>query len=135
ATTYVVRATSVQSGCEQTASVLIANEPVNVPEPTVVVVSHHTNCVDPDGVLKASVNGNVADYLIQWYDGQTVRAVADETGEFSRDLEDGFYTTTATDNESGCVSDPIVSEILPFQELPDFNIVTVPTNCEEDIGE
>src|SRR5690606_23917761 len=47
----------------------------------------------------------------------------------------GFYTTTATDKVSGCISDPVVTEVLPFQEIPDFDIATVPTNCEQDVGE
>src|SRR5690606_31914568 len=96
-TTYVVRATHNLTGCEQTASILIENSPVNVPEPTIVVVSHHTNCVDPDGILSASVNGMTAGYLLQWYDGSAVRSTADETGEFYRNLEEGLYTVTATD--------------------------------------
>ena len=135
ATTYVVRATDVLTGCENTASILIENNPVDVPEPNVVVVSHHTNCVDPDGILSASVHGNTADYLLQWYDGKSAGGQAVETGEFYRDLNEGFYTTTATDHASGCVSDPVVTEILPFREDPEFEIVTVPTNCEENIGE
>ena len=133
--TYMVRATDAVSGCENTATIVIDNEPVNVPEPTVVILSHHTNCIVPDGALGAAVNGNTADYFLQWYDGNVVKSQNDQTGEFYRDLVTGFYTTTATDNESGCISNPIVTEILPFQENPDFDITTVPTNCEENIGE
>jgi gliding motility-associated-like protein len=135
ATTYVVRATDVLTGCDNTASILIENKPVNVPEPTVVVISHRTNCVDPDGILAVSVNGNTADYLLQWYDGKSVKSQADEVGEFYRELVEGFYATTATDNVSGCVSDPVITEVLPFQEVPEFDIVTVPTNCEQNVGE
>ena len=133
--TYVVRATDGRTGCDNTALISIDNNPVDVPEPTVVVVSHHTNCVDADGVLSASVAGNTAAYLLQWYDGNTVTALADETGEFYRNLEDGLYTTTATDKESGCVSDPVVTEVVPFRQDPEFDIMTVPTNCEQNIGE
>jgi gliding motility-associated-like protein len=135
ATTYVVQATHVVTGCQQTASITIDNDPVNVPEPTVVVVSHHTNCVVPDGILQATVGGTTLGYILNWYNGNGVKPVADAEGEFYRDLERGFYTTTATDIVSGCVSDPVVAEILPFQELPDFDIVTKPTNCEQNIGE
>jgi gliding motility-associated-like protein len=135
ATTYVVRATDVITGCENTSSVVIDNDPVNVPEPTVVVVSHLTNCVDPDGILSASVGGNTADYLLQWYNGRSVNNQNDATGEFYRDLDKGFYTTTASDNQSGCVSDPVITEVLPFQEMPDFDVATEPTNCEQNIGE
>lgn len=133
--TYVVKATDVLTGCDNTATVLIENNPVNVPEPTVVVVSHHTNCVDADGVLSASVDGNTADYLLQWYDGNSVKNTVDQTGQLYRNLEDGFYTTTATDKRSGCVSEPVVTEVLPFREVPEFDIETRPTNCEQNIGE
>jgi gliding motility-associated-like protein len=135
ATTYVVRATDVVTGCDNTASIQIENDPVKVPAPTVVVVSHLTDCVDPDGILSASVNGITAGYLLQWYNGQSVKNNNDATGAYYRDLDKGFYTTTATDNESGCVSDPVVTEVLPFQETPDFEIATEPTNCEQNIGE
>ena len=135
ATTYVVRATDVLTGCEENTSLLIENDPLNVPEPSVVVVRHHTNCVVPDGILSASVSGNTANYLLQWYNGTAVTNLPDQTGEFHRDLEAGFYTTTATDNESGCVSNPVVTEVRPFQENPEFDIATAPTNCEQNIGE
>jgi gliding motility-associated-like protein len=133
--TYVVRATDEVSGCENTASLVIDNNPVDVPEPTVEILSHHTNCIVPDGALAANVNGNTSDYLLQWYDGAAVKTQNDQTGEFYRDLLAALYTTTATDLESGCVSDPVVTEILPFQENPDFEITVEPTNCEENIGE
>jgi gliding motility-associated-like protein len=134
ATTYVVRATDAITGCEQTASIMIENDPVDVQEPTIVVVSNRTNCAVPDGMLSASVNGNTANYILQWYDGNTVSGAADEAGEFYRDLAEGSYTVTATDKESGCVSDPVVGEVLPMEEKPVFDVVTVPTNCEENIG-
>jgi gliding motility-associated-like protein len=47
----------------------------------------------------------------------------------------GPYATTATDIVSGCVSDPVITEILPFMEIPEFDIKTVPTNCEANVGE
>ncbi|MEX2233156.1 MAG: gliding motility-associated C-terminal domain-containing protein, partial [Cyclobacteriaceae bacterium] len=135
AITYVVRATDVLSGCENTASIAIDNDPVDVVEPTVTILSHLTNCVVPDGALSANVDGNTADYFVQWYDGNSVKNQNNETGEFYRDIDQGFYTVTATDNESGCVSNPVISEILPFQETPEFDIKVVPTNCEQNIGE
>lgn len=135
ATTYVVRATDVRTGCENTAAITVENDPVNVPEPTVVVISHHTNCAVPDGILSASVDGNTADYFLKWYDGNTVKSLHDASGEFYRALPDGYYAVTATDLESGCVSDPVVAQVLPFQELPEFDVKTVPTNCEQNVGE
>lgn len=135
ATTYVVRATDVITGCENTASLLIENKPLNIDEPAITILSHLTNCVNPDGALQATVNGTTLGYLLQWYDGKAVTSTPDYVGEFYRDLDRGFYTVTAKDKLSGCVSDPVMAEILPFQELPDFDIKTVPTNCEENIGE
>jgi gliding motility-associated-like protein len=85
--------------------------------------------------LTATVNGNVVDYTIQWYDGSNVKATTDEDGEFYRDLDVGPYTTTATDIISLCVSAPIVTEILPFMELPEFDVETIPTNCDQFVGE
>jgi gliding motility-associated-like protein len=132
--TYSVQATSALSGCVGTKSIDISNEPVKVPSPSVVVLSHRTNCALPNGALQANVNGNTVDYTIQWYDGSSMKNQTDETGEFYSNLDVGPYTTTATDIVSACVSNPIVTEILPMMELPEFEITTIPTNCEVNVG-
>lgn len=135
AITYSVQATDLASGCAGTQSILIGFEPIPTPAPSVVILSHRTNCLVPDGALTATVNGNVVDYTIQWYNGDDVLATPDNEGEFYRDLDVGPYTTTATDIITKCVSAPVVTEILPFMELPEFDIETSPTFCEQNVGE
>src|SRR5207253_995780 len=135
AITYTVQATDPVSGCAKAKSVLISNEPVIVPQPDVVILSHRTNCISPDGAMEASVHGNAVDYILQWYDGNSVQNKTDNVGEFYYDVDAGPYTTTAKDIVSGCVSQPVVTQIQPVLEVPEFDIRTVPTNCDVDIGE
>jgi gliding motility-associated-like protein len=135
AITYSVQATDLGSGCAGTQSIEIEFDPIPVPSPSVVILSHRTNCLVPDGALTATVNGNVVDYTIQWYDGENVLATTDNDGEFYRDLDVGPYTTTATDVITKCVSAPVITEILPFMELPEFDIETTPTYCDQNVGE
>jgi large repetitive protein len=135
AITYTVRATDDQSSCVTTKPITIENQPVRVPVPSVVILSHLTRCLPPpDGALQATVNDNTKDYTINWYDGRSVQSTSDNVGEFYRELEAGFYTATATDNESSCISNPVITEVLPFQEIPEFDITTLPTNCDLNIG-
>ncbi|MBT1699905.1 gliding motility-associated C-terminal domain-containing protein [Fulvivirgaceae bacterium PWU4] len=136
AVTYTAQATDVVTGCVGEKSILIENVPVKVPSPSVVILSHLTRCVPPpDGALQANVNGNTVDYTIQWYNGSSLKAVPDANGEFYRDLDQGPYTTTATDIVSGCVSAPVITQVLPLMKNPEFDITTVPTHCEANIGE
>lgn len=133
--TYSVEATNLISGCVASKSIQITFNPTIVPLPSVVILSHRTNCVIPDGQLQTVISGNFADYTIQWYNGRVVKNQTDFNGEFYRALDAGPFTTTVTEIESGCVSTPIITEVLPFMKLPEFNIETVPTNCEVNVGE
>jgi gliding motility-associated-like protein len=102
-----------------------------------VILSHLTNCDPntPDGALAATVNGNTVNYTIQWYDGSSIQNQIDNDGEFYYNRPAGPYTTTATDVVSACVSDPVVTEILPFTELPELELTTMPTHCEANVGQ
>ncbi len=59
---------------------------------------------------------------------------ADGTGEYYRDLDQGFYTATATDRVSGCTSAPVTEEIKLNTEDPKFNIELTNTICNEQSG-
>ena len=63
-----------------------------------------------------------------------IKNQADATGEIYRDLDAGIYTVTATDRISGCVSGPVQGEVIAAMLYPEFDIKTVSTNCDENIG-
>lgn len=132
-TEYIARATHTQSGCATEESIVISYDPHPVASPSVVILSHETNCETPDGALQAIVSGNAAHDIV-WYDDTTVKDIVDHNGEFYRNLSAGHYTTVAHHIESGCNSNPVVTEVLPFMELPDFEIDVTPTTCEQNIG-
>lgn len=134
ATTYVVRATDVITGCAGTTTITITNDPVAIPLPQITLLSDRTDCENFDGALAADVNGITRDYIFNWYNGAAVNSRVDANGEIYNGLDAGVYTLTATDRTSGCTSAPIQKEVLLIAEFPDFNIVTTNTNCEENIG-
>ena len=133
---YTAKATDIESGCFGTKTITIEDKQRVTPPPTVVVLSDRTSCVVPDGALSASVQGEVQGYTFRWSDAKTAKATPDyDKSEFYRDLDVGFYTTVAVEDSSGCVSAPAVTEIKPAQILPDFDVATKPTNCEQNMGE
>jgi hypothetical protein len=133
---YTAKATDIESGCFGTKTITIEDKKRVTPPPTVVVLSDRTNCVVPDGTLTASVKGEVQGYTFRWSDGRTAKVTPDyDKSEFYRDLDAGFYTTVAVEDISGCISAPVITEIKLAQVLPDFDVETKPTNCEQNIGE
>jgi gliding motility-associated-like protein len=129
-----VTATDVISGCNNTSSIQISNQPIQVPAPIVIVYSQRTNCVTPNGELGASVNFNTKDYVFEWYNGTSVTATPDAVGEFYRQLVLGGYTVTATDRNSGCVSAPVTTEIVEDFDFPEFTIKISGTICDDLTG-
>ena len=134
ASTYVVRATDVISGCAGTTSITIENDPLSIPVPQITLISNRTHCQVFDGALSADVNGETKDYIFNWYNGSVVKNQVDASGEIYTALDAGTYTATATDRESGCISLPVQGDIISAMQYPDFNIITVNTNCDENIG-
>lgn len=131
---YTVKASHLVSGCSGTATITIGEALEMVPEVDVEVLSHVTSCVEPNGALAASVDGNTSDYIFNWYIGTSVKAVADFTGEFFSDLAVGTYTVTATNRATGCVSSPVSADILEQLVYPDFEFGMQPSSCDESNG-
>jgi gliding motility-associated-like protein len=85
--------------------------------------------------LAASVAGEVDGYTFRWYDGKAIGTKINNVGERYTGLDEGFFTSTAVENISGCVSKPTTAEVKTILILPDFDVKTKPTNCEQNIGE
>ncbi len=134
ATTYFVKAIDVISGCDNTASILIPNAPVIVTAPQIEVLAERTDCLNPNGVLTASVNGNTQDFSFLWYNGNNVKNQPDVISETYYDLYSGAYTVTAMDRVSGCFSSPVSQTIREIFSYPAFEVKSEASNCDEANG-
>ncbi|HEX5172251.1 MAG TPA: gliding motility-associated C-terminal domain-containing protein, partial [Cyclobacteriaceae bacterium] len=134
ATTYYVKAVDVISGCDNTVSILVPNDPVLVPLPVIEVLAEHTDCLNPNGILTASVDGNTQDYSFFWYNGNAIKPQPDVISETYYDLYAGTFSVTATDRVSGCVSPPASQDVKEIFVYPDFDIRTEAANCDEENG-
>ncbi|MBT1703273.1 gliding motility-associated C-terminal domain-containing protein [Chryseosolibacter indicus] len=135
-TVYTVQATNLFTGCTGTAQIQITNQPIPVPVPVIEILSQVTNCsvqnsAGNNGALAATVNGEIAGYTFNWYNGQSEKTAADFVGDTYTNLITGFYSVIATDDETGCRS-PLINEQLLFQpRFPDFDFAVVNATCAD----
>uniref|UniRef100_UPI002FDE54AB gliding motility-associated C-terminal domain-containing protein n=1 Tax=Ohtaekwangia sp. TaxID=2066019 RepID=UPI002FDE54AB len=134
AMTYFVQATDQLTGCTGNNSITIQNAPIPVPLPQVVLVANRTDCVELNGALSASVNGNITDYTFNWYDGTSVKKNPDGVGEVYAFLDAGQYVVTAVERISGCSSAPVPGTVNKIFVYPDFILATTPSTCSEENG-
>ncbi|WP_333818798.1 gliding motility-associated C-terminal domain-containing protein [Ohtaekwangia sp.] len=133
--TYTVVASDLVTGCSDTTQVTIDFAPIGIEQPTIEVVSNVTSCVEDNGILQASVNGNTTDYIFEWYIGPVVKASPDFVGAYYDSLAVGIYTVRATSKITGCVSDPVSDEIISAPTIPQFEIAALPASCEGEDGQ
>ena len=131
---YTVRATNLVTGCAGTASLTIGEMLEIVPVVDIEVLSHVTSCITSNGALSASVDGNTADYIFNWYIGTSVKPTPDFAGEIFSDLAVGTYTVTATSKITGCVSAPASTDILEELAYPDFDFGVQSASCDSNDG-
>lgn len=131
---YTVRAKDLVSGCASTATLTIGEALDMVPAVDVEVLSNVTSCVEDNGSLAASVDGNTSDYIFNWYIGTSVKPTPDHTGEYFTGLSIGTYTVTATSRATGCVSPPVSTDIIEQFEYPDFDFTIQPASCDSEDG-
>ncbi|MGE0773127.1 MAG: gliding motility-associated C-terminal domain-containing protein [Cyclobacteriaceae bacterium] len=130
---YVVRVTNNFTGCFADGGGVITDATVTPPTPTGIVVFDRTNCIAPNGWVTANVGGTTFNYTFDWYDGNAVAGGIDFTGVDYRDRDIGQYAVTATDDITGCVSQPAVVEVKDARLIPEFRIDTTPSYCS-DVG-
>lgn len=138
AITYSVLATDLVTGCTDVTEVTIQQRIIAVPSPEVSVLSHVTSCVDANGALEASVNGNTGDYIFHWYTRNPGTAPDTATaafvGEIYGNLAAGTYYVSATSRITGCISGPANNTILEAPVYPDFSFKVEPATCRGDDG-
>ena len=138
AITYSVIATNIVTGCSDVTQVTIDQSILPVPAPQVSVLSHVTSCIESNGALEASVDGNTRDYIFHWYDtnpgAAPDTASADFRGEIYSSLEVGTYYVSATSRMTGCISGPANNTIMNAPVYPDFDFKVEPASCEANDG-
>lgn len=132
---YSVIATSVLTGCSGSAQVTIQQNSLAIPAPEIETLSLVTSCIEGNGMLAASVNGNTSDYIFTWYIGNQQKASADFTGEFLYDLAVGTYSVTATSRETGCTSRLVTGDLGDNLLYPDFTYTTTAAVCRLNANE
>jgi gliding motility-associated-like protein len=112
----------------------VPDETIDPPPPTIEVLSDMYSCTIPNGVLRATVAGNDADFNFDWYNGSTSTGSPDYNGSVYANLDIGEYTSTATDKETGCLSEPASARISDTRTYPDFEVVTENSLCIQPTG-
>ncbi len=129
---YTVRVTSNLTGCFADLQGTITDGHVVPPIPTPEVVRDNARCVAPfEGRVRATVNGVTVNYYFNWYDGEAVTATPGSTMPDYTKLPDGFYTVTATDAQTGCISPPTTVEVLDKTLTPELEFITQPSFCQD----
>jgi hypothetical protein len=135
---YSVRVTNNLTGCFIDGNGNIVSGIVLPPVPTAFVLEHRRNCLDPDGIVSVNVNvngqPNVIDYFFNWYNGSSVTNSSDFTEPVYRERDIGFYTVTATELKTGCVSPPATVEVLDFRVAPEVSFDVFPSRCLAPTG-
>jgi len=132
--TYTVRATDNISQCTSEQTITITSDIPAVPDPTIEVISQDTHCSVNNGALRVDVNGNTANYIFNWYEGEEATGTPYFVGEAVSDLAAGIYSVTATDVRTGCVSEVVSAEVLEDLNYPEFDFEVEGVSCGNDNG-
>jgi gliding motility-associated-like protein len=68
-------------------------------------------------------------YIFSWYDGQATKPAADYISPVYQNVDVGPYTVTATDETTGCVSNPTTVTVLDKTVIPVFDLSSTPSYC------
>jgi gliding motility-associated-like protein len=93
-----------------------------------------TSCLQPNGTVAASVNDNTSRYVFNWYKGDQAQGTPVFTGPEVTGLGMGVFSVTATDKETGCVSEKATFTILDGRNYPDFTFRVVNSSCTDNTG-
>ena len=104
------------------------------PSPSPEVVNNLTSCLEPNGELQVNVDGETFGFQFDWYLGTGISGTPDFTGAKLQDLDIGSYSVTATNTETGCVSESVTVEIINKRVDPEFEFNIVNSPCETSGG-
>ncbi len=126
---YTVQVINNITACPAAKTGEITDGTVKPPAPDASLVRGRTNCLDPNGWVTVDVDGVTLGFDFNWYDGNTIKPLADLVGidYINRDI--GDYAVTATDVITGCVSLPAVIAVPDLRLTPLVNLSSTPSYC------
>jgi len=128
---FTARVTNDITGCFADGTGEVTDGRFVPPSPTAVLIFDRTRCDYPDGWVAANVGGVTLNYTFDWYDGTGVKNSPDFTGVNYKDRDIGFYTVTAMDQITGCISLPESVEVKDMRVIPEVIVHTQPSYCDE----
>ena len=132
---FTVRVTNDITNCFADATASVTDGRLTPPSPVAVLVFDRTRCDYPDGWVTANVGGITFNYSFDWYDGQVLKPAPDFSGINYQNRDIGFYTVTAMDEITGCISLPTSIEVKDMRVIPQVIVNTTPSFCEELPGQ
>ena len=135
---YYVHVTKVASGCASIKAYLIKPRHDSPPPPHLFLEKHHTDCVKPNGHVRAVHAGGFDPYLsFKWYKGNEGPTSAEPfyIGQQADKLEAGTYSVYAFSQLSACHSAvPSFVEVYNSIIEPEYRIETKDSYCTEYTG-
>ena len=126
AISYTVEVKETLTGCTSANSLAVSSGLVIPPNPSVAVTN--INTCGGTGTLSANVGGNTSNYVFEWFDGPSIKPVADFTGHAYTVNNSGNYTIRAIENSSGCPSNPITVTMGDDSTRPNPSVTSMTAN-------
>jgi gliding motility-associated-like protein len=134
-TPYKVVVTNDATLCETSMTTMPTALLGLVPSPDVSILSERTSCVDPDGIVTASIDGDVTMHIYRYFHSATGEFIDNYYEDYKLyDLDADTYYVTAEDRSTGCISDSTVFAISNETYFPDIEVITVASSCEDADG-
>ncbi|MTI38874.1 gliding motility-associated C-terminal domain-containing protein, partial [Fulvivirga lutimaris] len=131
---FTVVVTNQTSGCIAVMSGEITDGTLPAPTPTPELISDRQSCIEPDGSLNVSVDGETAGYTFNWYDDADGGGTMISDNPFIINLDIGNYSVVAINNTTGCESLPANISVGDARLDPEFTFETEGSKCDEDTG-
>ncbi|MDH5598237.1 MAG: gliding motility-associated C-terminal domain-containing protein, partial [Cyclobacteriaceae bacterium] len=131
---FTVRVTNNRTGCVADMTGEVTDGRLSPPLPTPEVLNHMTSCISPNGKLTVTVEGETVGYDFLWYAGPDGQGAPIGTNPNIIKLDIGLYSVTATDQITGCTSEPVPVEILDYTVAPELGYAFGPSYCETPTG-
>ncbi len=126
--TYRVIITDNNTLCETTEVFTISDDSKPPSKPLVQVINNKTNCVIPNGVAIARVDGTTFNMSFDWYDPSDMTTPL-FSGDSISNLDSITYVVRATDISTGCASEFTQVKILNEISDPVFEVVVNRSRC------
>ena len=140
--TYTVVARDRVTGCigdPFTGAVITLLDSGLLPAPTVRMLNPVTHCANPNGSAEAILDSTLAvdpnvDYEFIWSDAQGEVVFSTDRTNVASQLDTGTYSVVARNTITGCISAPGEVYVGDSIHVPEFEIITTPSFCNEPSG-